>query len=653
MPRDLPIGNGNALIAFSRDSILKEFSFPYVGEENHAGQAFRQGLWTKERFSWVPDGWEIQNDYLNDTLVTHVAMTHADLGVCLISNDLIDFEKNIFLRKITLENLWEQEREVRLFLSQDFDIYADPIGNTAAFKPETNSLLHYKRERYFLINVLANAKFGIDFYATGNKGTWQDAEDGILSSHPIAQGSVDSVLGIPLTLPSKGSSVCYYWIAMGKNWEEVQELDRFVKKTTPAEIFRRTVDYWKLWADKEQINYKLLPDKIARLYRRSLLVCRTQMNQSGSIIAANDSDAIQFNRDTYSYMWPRDGAMVSYAMTLAGYDTANFFRFCANLLEKDGYFLHKYSPTGCLGSSWHPWVQEKRQQLPIQEDETALVIWALWHHYRRFKDLELIRFLYNPLIKKAADFMMNYRDLETSLPLPSFDLWEERQGILTFTVSAVYAGLMAAANFAKEFGETDLAKDYEEGAKKIRLSMDKHLYLPQERRFARMLYRGEDGAMAIDSTIDASIFGAFYFGVYRPDEPVIQETMNQIFAILEVNGGQTRYPNDPYYRIYDSAPSNPWFITTLWKAQYLIASAKTLEALQSALDILEWVADHALPSGVLAEQLHAETLEPLSVSPLTWSHGTYIACVQEYLNKRLDIDRCPDCGQSKDSKTLG
>ena len=127
-----------------------------------------------------------------------------------------------------------------------------------------------------------------------------------------------------------------------------------VKKKTPNEIFRRTADYWKLWADKELLNYALLPDSVARLYRRSLLICRTQMNNCGSIIAANDSDAINFNRDTYSYMWPRDGAMVSYALTLAGYDTANFFRFCEKIMQKEGYFLHKYSPTCALGSSWHP-----------------------------------------------------------------------------------------------------------------------------------------------------------------------------------------------------------------------------------------------------------------------------------------------------------
>jgi GH15 family glucan-1,4-alpha-glucosidase len=49
------------------------------------------------------------------------------------------------------------------------------------------------------------------------------------------------------------------------------------------------------------------------------LIIKTQTDADGAIIAANDSENIQFNRDTYSYMWPRDGALVSIAMTKAGF----------------------------------------------------------------------------------------------------------------------------------------------------------------------------------------------------------------------------------------------------------------------------------------------------------------------------------------------
>ena len=101
-------------------------------------------------------------------------------------------------------------------------------------------------------------------------------------------------------------------------------------------------------------------------------------------------------------------------------------------------------------------------------------------------------------------------------------------------------------------------------------------------------------------------------------------------------GGLARYENDYYHQVsrdIPDVPGNPWFICTLWLAQWYIASAKTADDLSPALDILTWVASHALPSGVLAEQVHPYSGLPLSVSPLTWSHASFVAAVLEYVDR--------------------
>lgn len=640
MPRDIPVGNGNILIAFDRDYTLREFYFPHVGEESHTkGAPFRFGVWVNGRFSWMQDGWRIKMDYLDDSLVTDVELIHDELGLKICANDLVDFHHDIYLKKLVVENLRDEERDVRLFLAQDFSIYGNEVGDTAAFRPEVNGLLHYKGERHFLVNIFANNKMGIDHFATGNKhtgafeGTWRDAEDGLLGNNPIAQGAVDSVVGIYLKLAPKGKESCYYWIGAGKNWEEVKGLNDVVRKKSPEGILKRTRDYWKLWVNKESPCEKGLPKKLFRLYKRSLLICRTQIDNVGSIMAANDSDVIQYNRDTYSYMWPRDGALVAYALDLAGFFdiTRAFFCFCGKVIEKDGYFLHKYTPSGSVASSWHPWQRGKKAQLPIQEDETALVVWALWNHYQRYRDIEFIKPLYKSLIKRTADFMMDYRDHKTGLPLPSYDLWEERQGVLTFTTAAVYGGLTAAAHFTELFGETDLAKEYRDAAEKMLHAMDKYLYLEKEGRFARMINFHKDGSIEVDSTLDASLYALFAFGAYPASDPRVKSTMEQILEKLWCKtsvGGLARYENDSYYRMSQET-GNPWFITTLWLAQYYIALGNS----DQALKLMHWVADHALPSGVLAEQVHPYTNEPLSVSPLTWSHAAYITTVHRYLSQ--------------------
>jgi len=102
MSRDLPIGNTSVLIAYDPNFLLKEFYFPYVGEENHAGEHFSIGVYADDRMAWIPDGWQIQRDYLGDTLVTDVALLNDELGLKIVSNDLVDFEENIYLKKLTV-----------------------------------------------------------------------------------------------------------------------------------------------------------------------------------------------------------------------------------------------------------------------------------------------------------------------------------------------------------------------------------------------------------------------------------------------------------------------------------------------------------------------------------------------------------------------
>ena len=87
-------------------------------------------------------------------------------------------------------------------------------------------------------------------------------------------------------------------------------------------------------------------------------------------------------------------------------------------------------------------------------------------------------------------------------------------------------------------------------------------------------------------------------------------------------------------------------LCTMWLADYLTDIAAGAEDLKEPISILEWVVDHALLSGVLAEQVHPETGTPLSVSPLTWSHATFVASCQRILQKMSAMQLCPKCGLS-------
>ncbi|TVM03691.1 MAG: glycoside hydrolase family 15 [Candidatus Brocadia sp. WS118] len=647
MPRDIPIGNGSLLITFDKDYRIRDIYFPNIGMENHTeGHPFRFGVWVDGYFSWMGNEWEKKLQYQEDALVTDVRAENASMGISLQMHDAVDFYLNVYIRQITVKNLLDKEREVRLFLNHDFHISESVVGDTAYYDPTTKSVIHYKGKRYFLINHSDAIKNGVDYFATGIKelhgaeGTWRDAEDGVLSRHPISQGSVDSTIGIHIPLKAHSEYTVYYWIAAGTTYEEVAKLNTTVWWKTPEELMKRTANYWRLWVNKEDISFDGLPTKIVKLFKRSLLILRTQIDNAGAVIAANDSDIIQFGKDTYSYMWPRDGALVVYALNKVGYSdiTRRFFKFCADILSEDGYLLHKYNPDQSVASSWHPWLKEDKVELPIQEDETALVIWALWKYFDKYRDVEFIQPLYRDLIVKAAEFMIKFVDKETKLPLPSYDLWEERHGVHTFTVAAVVAGIKAGGYFANAFGECDRAIKYFRVAGEMKNAMVKYLYNREENRFARM-GRKKGAVYELDMNVDASLYGLFSFEVFSSCDPMVQSTMQAVKDVLWVKthvGGIARYAGDYYHRVHgdvNSVPGNPWFICTMWLAEYEIARAQNEDDLKKALSILEWVADHSLPSGVLAEQINPYTNEPVSVSPLTWSHATVVTTVIKYLEK--------------------
>ena len=647
MPKDIPVSNGNLLFNFDSDYRIRDVYFPFIGQENHTkGHPFRFGVWVDGHISWIGPEWEKDLRYHDNSLVTDVLLKNNAMGLELRCSDVVDSDLNVYIKKIEVANLQGKERQVRLFFSHDLHLYGNDIGDTAYFDPRTHSIVHYKANRYFLINCCNAENCGVDYFACGDKevpgreGIWKDAEDGELSGNPVSWGSADSAIGIWLSLPSGGRAAAFYWVAAGTEYHEVTQINKVVLEKTPSELIKRTSDYWEAWVKKEPRSFGDLPKTVTDIFNQSLLILRTHIDNRGAIIAANDSDIVRFGKDTYSYMWGRDGAFVAAALAKAGYShmCRKFFDFCSHVLTEDGYLFQHYNADGSQASSWHSWLHDGKEVLPIQEDSTALVLWALWIHYQCSKDIEFIKPLYRKLVQKSADFLVTHCDSETLLPVPSYDLWEERYGVHSFTVAAVIAGLRAAANFARLFQDLALAEKYDKVADQMKDGITKHLYHSGLKRYARSGYRKGNG-YELDEVIDISLLGLTTLGEFSPKDPGMIETMEAIRRQLWLKTpieGCARYQNDLYQRADDSPediPGNPWFISTLWLGEYFIDRAESLQELHEALPYLEWCGKNALPSGVLAEQVHPVNGYPLSVSPLTWSHSAFVWAVLQYTEK--------------------
>jgi len=647
--RDIPVGNGSLLINFDDKYQIRDIYFPHVGQENHtAGFPSRFGLWIDGTFSWIADNtWKRELKYIDESLVTDVDLTNEALAISINCNDTVASHDNIYLRRVTVRNLGGTARQARLFFHQDFRIYENAVGDTAYYDPTAQALVHYKKHRYFLINSLPH----FHNFATGRKdfgdleGTWRDAEDGILNGASTTEGSVDSTIQVNFDLEPNGENVLFYWIVAGTSLDEVTRLDAHILESRPQLYLDYTANYWRAWVNKNDTESGDLPVELLDFYKRSLLIMHTQIDYRGAILAANDSDVTARATDHYSYLWTRDGAFVAHALDSADYSspTRSFFDLCSRIVHANGYFLQKYNPDGTIASGWHSsWDASMKQALvPIQEDATALVLWALWHHYENYRDIEFCHRMYRKMVVPCADFMAQFRDATFKLPLPSWNLWENRKGIHTFTCATVVAGLRAAARFASLFAETDRAATYEDAANEIVGAMREHLYSNEAERFLRSVNLQDGRLVEADATVDSSLFATFYFGCFAAHDPMVTSTMEAIEEKLLLRthiGGVARFENDDYVRVTQETTGNPWFICTLWLAEYYIASATTKDDLAKALELLKWTADRAMPSGVLAEQLNPLTGEPVSVSPLTWSHSTFVAAVHSYLATSRDLD---------------
>lgn len=642
------------LLALDEAGQVIDLYYPYAGEELQTGDdcLHRIGVWVEGAMRWLSHpSWKIDIDYHSETLASDILAVNEELDIELRFLDVVYNERNIFLRRVCVTNLANRKRSVKVFFNQQLVISESSRGNTAFYEPGLRSVIHHRGRRVFLVSGSIDSEsfqsYSIGhFNSHGKEGTWRDAEDGVLGGNAIEHGKVDSTIGFERVIDGGDTMVLDYWLIAGETLADVKREHSYVLTKTPDHLIETTQDYWRAWVNKYQYTFYGLSEDVMRLFKKSLLIMRTHVDRGGGIIASCDAHIVRDGYDTYGYVWPRDAALITTAFVKAGYYeiARRFFEFSRDVISDEGYFYHKYTVSKSLGSSWHAWIKEGKRRLPIQEDETALVLHALWQYYERSKNIELIEELYNPLIKMAADFLRTYRNQETGLPRSSYDLWEEKYGVTVFTASSVYGGLTAAAKFARLLGKETDDRRYQKAADEVKEAILSQLLVEQSPASLSCIY--EDGR-TIDDTLDVSnLYGLILFDVLPVADKRIGEIRKTILQELSPEhtiGGVMRHQTDYYYRSHDEVHGNPWFITTLWLAECDIRAAKTPEDLAHVVGYFDWVVRYAKPSGILSEQLDPFSGEQLSVAPLIWSHAQFVSTVILYLEKLEELGVCTTC----------
>ena len=106
MARSMVLGNGNTLVCLDKFGQVRDFYFPYVGQENHVGpnQVHKIGVFVDGKMNWIDNGeWSIDLKYKRNSMVCQMEALNEKAKISIESSDIVYNEKNIFLRNNILK----------------------------------------------------------------------------------------------------------------------------------------------------------------------------------------------------------------------------------------------------------------------------------------------------------------------------------------------------------------------------------------------------------------------------------------------------------------------------------------------------------------------------------------------------------------------
>ena len=631
------IGNSSLLASVGENGNIYRLWWPNIDIPQHIDH-MKAGIYImgKSKYTnWLDnpkEKWVYEQHYEKDTNILVSEAINSILNVYIKTVDFAIPNKDILARNFTIINTGSEKVNLQFIHYTSLKIQENPLYNATTFITEEDSLVHYRHNYAFCISSTVKSSG----YSTID--AFEDSQDGKLN-------------GGESFLNSEGA--ISYFLSIEAN--EIQEIplyfscgysiDDSVNKMREAKSY----NFYKWFEITKNEDYKFLMqanqiysnnEEIKTLYNRSLLVQKLLFDKkSGSIMAAPEVDETYSKCGGYDYCWGRDGVYISRSFQAAGLlnYARSFYLWTIDAQNQDGSWQQRYYHDGKLAPSWG-----------FQVDESGTILWGMWEYYKETKDIKFLKQVWK-VVKKGAEFLVNYRDNQNNLPLSSLDLWEERKGQHAYSSAAVYGGLIASYYIAKELDYVKLGLKWKKVAGIIKKSIEQLFWNEKDQRYYRTInekvsvemyeierkkrniaYLREDEKgyttyyVKYDPIIDASLLGLVVpFGVFSPFDDKMKKTADSIEKNLwnQMVGGIKRYENDEYIG------GNPWIITTLWLALFRIEQKQY----EKAKKLLNWVLKHRTCLGLLPEQIHKEKGTPAWVIPLNWSHAMFILTISKLI----------------------
>ena len=409
-----------------------------------------------------------------------------------------------------------------------------------------------------------------------------------------------------------------------------------------------------------------------RLYQtsRSLLLAHEDKSYPGALIASlsipwgearGDEDGL----GGYHLVWTRDMYHSTTALLAAG-DT----RTAARALI---YLAATQLPSGGFHQNF--WIDGEPFWRGVQLDESAFPLILAWrlHEHGAVGDFD-----HYPMVLKAARYLVEQS------PVTPQERWEECAGYSPSTLSACIAGLVCAAQFARQREDVATATFIEEYADFLESHVEAWTVTTRgslvpgiARHYIRILPADPDdphppadpneGMVTVANTepgrpcqfpasgiVDAGFLELVRYGIRRPGTPLMEDSLRVVDAILGVGAPAgpcwRRYNNDGYGQRADGGPFVEWGVGRAWPLLTGERGHYELAAGRDAGTCIKAMEGFASRGGMLPEQIWdagdvpGEELffgRPTgSAMPLMWAHAEYVKLLRSVRDGAV-FDRVP------------
>lgn len=575
----------------------------------------------------------------------------------LIKHILADPHRSVLLVHTRVEVIDESLRgKLHLYALLAPHIACQGAGNSGwCSEVGGNNLLHAERKGVHLAMGCSRGFSRRSIGYVGASDGWQDLMDNFKMDWEFPEAG-DGNIALMGEIDLQGGDEFAIAIALGRSCHST--VARLLQSLAePFEVHRETyVRQWQRTVVKLKYDFSRHTSDGGHMYRlsRCILLAHEDKSFQGALVASMSIPWGETKGDNdlggYHVVWTRDLTQSATALLATG-QTGTPLRaliWLAAIQQTDGRFPQ------------NSWINGNAYWSGVQLDEIAAPILLAYRLHR--EGVTLGRFDPCVMILRAAAYLIRQG------PVTAQERWEENAGYSPSTLATVIAGLVCAADFAKQRGEMDTADFILQYADWLAAHVEEwtvttagELVEGFRRHYIRinptdpeapdphadpnttvLAVANSSGLHAARNVVGGDFLHLVRLGIRAADDPLVRDSIAVIDRVLKCDlpqgPGWRRYNHDGYGQKEDGSAfdgtgvGRSWPILTGERGHYELAAGHDpksfIAAMEKFANVGGMISEQLWDSEDLPEKGMRRGLPTGAAMPLCWSHAEYVSLVR-------------------------